>query len=128
MSGKVAKMDPTSVPAETVLELATINGVRALGLSESIGSLEVGKKADFVAIDCRAAHLQPWQSPVSAVVYSATGRDVELVVIDGRVVVEHGKLTDLDEEAIWREGARRAEDIVARAGLTEKVKTRWPTI
>lgn len=121
-------MNPTSVPAETVLELATINGAKALGLSDSIGSLEVGKKADFVVIDFRAVHLQPWQSPVSAVVYSATGRDVEMVVVDGKIVVSGGTLTTMDEEAIWKEAARRAKDIVARAGLTEKVKARWPTL
>lgn len=125
---KVSRMDPTAVPAETVLELATINGAIALGLGDAIGSLEVGKRADFVAIDFRAVHLQPWHSPVSAVVYSATGRDVELVVVDGKVVVSNGKLMTMDEEEIWKEAAKRSKEVVARAGLSEKVKARWPTL
>ena len=123
---KVASMDPTSVPAETVLELATINGAKALGLESNIGSLEVGKKADFAVIDMRAVHLQPWHSAVSAVVYTATGRDVEMVIVDGKVVVKGRKLLTMDEEAVWTEAARRSKEVVERAGLTVKVGARWP--
>lgn len=106
--------------------MATINGARALGLGDEIGSLEVGKKADFVAVDMRKCHLQPWFSPVSAVVYSVTGRDVELVVVDGKEVVRGGKLQTMDEEEVWKEADKRSHEIVERAGLTEKVKGRWP--
>jgi cytosine/adenosine deaminase-related metal-dependent hydrolase len=88
--------------------------------------LEVGKKADFVAIDMRYVHLQPYYSAVSAVVYCATGKDVDMVVVDGRVVVQGGKLTTMDEEKVWREGERRGQEVVRRAGLTERVKGRWP--
>lgn len=122
---KVVRDDPTAVPAETVLEMATVNGAKALGLEDKVGSLEVGKEADFAVVDTRAVHLQPWQSPVSAVVYSATGRDVEMVVVAGRVVVQGGKLVSMHEEAIWKEGAKRAKEIVKRAGLVEQVKSRW---
>lgn len=125
---KVSQMDPTSVPAETVLEIATINGAKALGLSDSIGSIEVGKKADFVVLDMRAVHLQPYFNPVSAVVYSATGRDVELVVVDGREVVRNGKLVTLEEESIWKEAERRSKEVVERAGLGHAVGPRWPVI
>jgi cytosine/adenosine deaminase-related metal-dependent hydrolase len=123
---KAVSYDPTIITAEQVLEMATINGARALGLEDDIGSLEVGKKADFVGIDMRCAHLQPYYSPVSAVVYSVTGRDVDVVVVDGRVVVQGGKLLTMDEESVWREAERRAHEVVERAGLTEKVKGRWP--
>ncbi|PVH73513.1 atrazine chlorohydrolase/guanine deaminase [Cadophora sp. DSE1049] len=123
---KAKSYDPTIVSAEQVLEMATINGAKALGLQDSIGSLEVGKKADFVAIDMRRVHLQPYFSAVSAVVYSVTGRDVEMVVVDGKVVVENGKLQTMDEEQVWIEAERRSHDIVERAGLTEKVKGKWP--
>jgi cytosine/adenosine deaminase-related metal-dependent hydrolase len=124
---KVTRMDPTSVPAETVLELATINGAKALGLGESIGSIEKGKKADFVVLDMRAVHLQPWFNPVSAVVYSATGRDVEIVVVDGKELVVNGKLMTMDEEAVWQEAERRSKEVVQRAGLSTAVGSRWPT-
>lgn len=123
---KVTRMDPTSVPAETVLETATINGAKALGLADSIGSIEKGKKADFVVLNMRAVPLQPWFNPVSAVVYSATGRDVELVVVDGREVVKNGKLMTMDEESVWKEAEWRSKEVVERAGLTAAVGARWP--
>lgn len=119
--------DPTLVPAETVLEMATINGARALGLEREIGSLEPCKKADFVVLDMRKCELQPWYSAVSAVVYTCTGRDVEMVVVDGKTVVEGGRLVTMDEEGVWREASRRGKEVVERAGLTGKVGGRWPT-
>jgi cytosine/adenosine deaminase-related metal-dependent hydrolase len=123
---KAKSYDPTIISAEQVLEMATINGAKALGLQDSIGSLEIGKKADFLAIDMRRVHLQPYFSPVSAVVYSVTGRDVDVVVVDGKVVVQGGKLMTMDEEEVWKEAEWRSKEIVGRAGLTEKVKGRWP--
>jgi cytosine/adenosine deaminase-related metal-dependent hydrolase len=126
MLHKVSTMNPTSVPAETVMEMATINGAKALGLASSIGSLEVGKKADFAVIDMRAAHLQPWHNPVSAVVYAGTGRDVDLVVVNGKEVVRGGQLLTMDEEVVWKEAARRSKEVVTRAGLTKEVSARWP--
>jgi len=125
---KANSYDPTLVPAEQVLEMATINGAKALGLDSMIGSLEVGKRADFIAIDMRAVHLQPYYSPVSAVVYSATGKDVELVVVDGKIVVEGGKLLTMNEEEVWREGMMHGHEVVERAGLSEKVKAKWPIL
>lgn len=125
---KVATMSPTAVPAEKVLEMATVHGARALGLQDQIGSLEVGKKADFVAVDMRAVHLQPWHNPVSAVVYAATGRDVELVLVDGKEVVKDSQLAGVDEEAIWQEAEKRSKQIVERAGLKKQVGAKWPIV
>ncbi|TVY84614.1 Uncharacterized protein LSUE1_G001518, partial [Lachnellula suecica] len=87
---KGANLDAGLVGAETVLEMATIDGARALGLEKEIGSLEVGKKADFVVVDPRVLHAAPFDedeilcggvSPVTTVVYSCTGADVEMVVV-----------------------------------------------
>lgn len=125
---KAVSFDPTLVTAEQVLECATINGAKALGLDKDIGSLEVGKKADFIALDMRKVNLQPYYSPVSAVVYSATGGDVTLTVVNGKIVVEHGKLVTMDEEEVWQEAEKRGHEIVKRAGLTEKVKGSWPLV
>jgi cytosine/adenosine deaminase-related metal-dependent hydrolase len=125
---KAVSYDPTLVPAETVLELATINGAKALGLENEVGSLEVGKKADFVAVDMRKVNLMPYYNPVSAVVYSVTGGDVSMVVVDGKVVVEKGRLVTMDEEEVWREADRRGQDVVERAGLKQKVKPKWPVL
>lgn len=120
--------DPTVVSAEEVLEMATINGARALGLQDSIGSLEVGKKADIVAIDARGVEMQPWFNPVSAVVYTATGRDVRFVMVDGKVVVREGELVTMDEGEVVREAERRSREVVERAGLEGKVGARWPVV
>lgn len=123
---KSISYDPTAVPAEAVLEMATIHGAKALGLQDSIGSLEVGKKADFVAVDMRGIHHQPWFSAVSAIVYTATGRDVDIVVVDGKMVVKEGNLLTMNERDIVEEAKKRSKEVVKRAGLTEKVKVRWP--
>lgn len=123
---KSISYDPTAVPAEDVLEMATINGARALGLEDSIDSLEVGKKPDFVAIDLRNIRLQPHFSPVSAVVYSATGSDGDVVVVDGKIVVRGGRLLTMDEEEIVREAQKRSMEVVARAGLAEAARGKWP--
>lgn len=123
---KAKSYDPTIISAEQVLEMATINGAKALGLQDSIGSLEVGKKADFVAIDMRKCHLQPYFSPVSAVVYSVTGKDVHLVVVDGKEVVKGGNLQTMNEEEVWMDAEKRSHEIAKRAGLTERVKGPWP--
>jgi cytosine/adenosine deaminase-related metal-dependent hydrolase len=96
---KGVNLDAGVVGAETVLEMATINGARALGLEKEIGSLEVGKKADFVVVDPGRLHAAPFDegqivcggvSPVTTVVYSCTGADVEMVVVDGEVLVRGG--------------------------------------
>lgn len=84
--------NPTLTPAETALEMATINGARALGLGDRIGSLEIGKQADFAAIDTQKWQLQPHHNPVSDMVYAATGRDVDVVVVDGQMLVKDGRL------------------------------------
>ncbi|KAJ5118237.1 hypothetical protein N7448_009952 [Penicillium atrosanguineum] len=123
---KSISYEPTAVPAESVLEMATINGAKALGLDDRIGSLEVGKKADFVAIDVRGIHSQPWFNPASAVVYTATGRDVELVVVDGKVLVQGGELLTMNEQEIVEEAKKRSREVVERAGLSSKVQGRWP--
>jgi cytosine/adenosine deaminase-related metal-dependent hydrolase len=88
---KAISFDPTLDPAEDILEIATINGAKALRLENEIGSLVVGKKADFVAVDTRSVRMYSWFSPVSTVVYSATGSDVDVVVIDGKIVVQGGR-------------------------------------
>ena len=125
--GSGAGADPTLVPAESVIEMATINGAKALGLQDRIGSIEVGKRADFIAIDMRGIYNQPWFNPVSAVVYTATGRDVDLVVVDGRLLVEHGRLLTMNEDEIVAEASDRSRQVLQRAGLEEKVvKSRWP--
>ena len=125
---KAVSFDPCAVPAEDVLEMATINGAKALGLDHVIGSLEVGKKADFVAIGAENVRMKPWYSPVSAVVYTATGNDVDIVVVDGKVLVQGGQLLTLDEARIWTNADKLGHAVVERAGKTEEVRGKWPLV
>jgi len=123
---KAVSNDPLTVPAETVLEMATINGARALGLEKEIGSLEVGKKADFVLIDFNRLHTTPSPNPISTLVYAATGGEVDTVVVDGQIVVEQGQLLTMDEEEIIAEAQKHAAALYKRAGI--EIKPKWPVI
>ncbi|HLZ56222.1 MAG TPA: amidohydrolase [Ktedonosporobacter sp.] len=121
---KAVSNDPLLVPAETVLEMATINGARALGLEHEIGSLEVGKKADLVVIDFHRLHTTPSINPVSTLVYAATGGEVDMVVVDGQVVVEQGTLLTMDEQEIMEQAHQHAGLLYKRAGID--LKPKWP--
>ncbi|MBC7264298.1 MAG: amidohydrolase [Chloroflexi bacterium] len=123
---KVRALDPTIMPAETVLEMATINGAKAMGLADQIGSLEVGKKADFVVIAMNKPHLTPSPNPVSTIVCAATGQDVDTVVIDGKIIVQGGRVLTMDEERILAEARERAEKLYRRAGI--EIRPRWPVM
>jgi cytosine/adenosine deaminase-related metal-dependent hydrolase len=123
---KARTLDPLVMPAEHVLEMATINGAKAMGLEEEIGSLEVGKQADFVVFDLDKPHVTPSMNPVSTLVYAASGTDVDTVVIAGKVVVEGGKALTLDEDRVLREARQRLAEVWNRAGI--EYTPRWPTI
>ncbi len=121
---KARTLNPMVTPAETVLEMATINGAKAMGLEKEIGSLEVGKQADFVVFDLDKPHLTPNLDPVSTLVYAATGADVETVVIGGQAVVQNRQVLTMDEERILHEARERAAAVWKRAGIERK--PRWP--
>jgi len=97
-----------------VFHMGTLDGARAMGLDRETGSLKPGKKADLVGFDFRRAHLTPNVNPLGNLVHVAQGRDVSFVIIDGRLVVEAGPATLVDEEAIRREGALAARQLWAR--------------
>jgi 5-methylthioadenosine/S-adenosylhomocysteine deaminase len=93
---KVAQLDSTALPAETVLRMATLNGAKALGLEGMVGELAPGRLADCIVVDFRKPHLIPVYEPVSSLVYSARGADVRHSIIHGRLVMEDRKLLTLD--------------------------------
>lgn len=97
-----------------VFRMATLDGAGAMGLAHEIGSLEPGKKADLVGFDFRRAHLTPNVNPLGNLVHVAQGRDVGLVIVDGRILVEGGRPTLVDEAAIRREAAQAARQLWAR--------------
>ena len=111
---KVKTGDPRALPATTALEMATINGARALGLESAIGSLESGKRADLAIVSTANARLTPLYDPVSHLVYAARGDDVRTVMVNGRVLMRDRKMLTLDETAILAE-ARKFADLVRAA-------------
>lgn len=119
--------------ATTVLEMATINGAKALGLDGDVGSLEVGKKADFVVVNVplSAAPFEEEQilaggiDPVAVVVHSCTAADVEAVVVDGRLVVEMGQLVNMDEDEILRKARTAIRGIRERSGVGARPLAGW---
>jgi 5-methylthioadenosine/S-adenosylhomocysteine deaminase len=93
-------MSPTVVTARQALEMATIGGARALHMETEIGSLEVGKRADLIAVDLSALHLTPMYNVVSHLVYAAKASDVTDTIVNGRLLMRNRKLLTLDEETV----------------------------
>ncbi|HEY4200585.1 MAG TPA: amidohydrolase family protein [Devosiaceae bacterium] len=117
--------DPNLLPPGKTLEMATIDGYRALGLDHELGSIEVGKKADIITVDLFQPHLVPIDMPVYRVVYQATGRDVADVVVDGRLIMQGRKLQTVDEaevldtaQGVYRKMVERA-DLSAHTGVPD---------
>ena len=106
---------PQCISADEVLDMATRNGAKALGLNT--GSIEVGRKADLALLDLDAPSLTPLNNPVAALAYSANGSEVTDVIIDGRTVMRDRELTTIDEERVRCEIARICE----RLGLAQMV-------
>ncbi len=102
------------------LEMATINGARALGIAGEVGSLEVGKKADFITVNTDVAHLTPVHDPVATLVLAAVGSDVDTVVIDGRLVMKGRQMLTMDEAAILAEARLRSQAMTERARTWRK--------
>ena len=113
--------DSLPLSFEDLIEMATINGAKALLWDEEIGSLEAGKKADIVIVDFRQPHLVPSYDVLAELVRLASGKDVETVIVDGQVVVENGVVTKVDENQIVDEARDCAAEIVARANLEKYV-------
>ena len=123
---KDSRQDSKAIPAETALEMATIQGAEALGLDAEVGSLEVGKKADLVLYDTRNVEWQTLFNPVNNLVYNADGRSVHMVMVDGKIVVEDHKPLFVDEWALIQKVQGIGEDMLARIGLS--FPPRWPII
>jgi 5-methylthioadenosine/S-adenosylhomocysteine deaminase len=117
--------DATIITAEKVLEMATIDGARAVGLDAEIGSIEPGKKADLIVIDYQNAFMTPIHHPVSAIVYSALGHEVSSVMIDGHFVMREGVLTRVKESDVRKRAQAHADDLARRAGSDQFKKRSW---
>jgi len=117
---KVKFKDPTVFPAWKVLRMATIEAAKAIGLENEIGSLEPGKKADMIIINLDSPNLlpvmcKPIRNVVPNLVYSARGCEVDMVIVDGKVILEGGKLLTLNEGEIIKKAKESARLLAERA-------------
>jgi 5-methylthioadenosine/S-adenosylhomocysteine deaminase len=104
-----------SLTAADALQMATREGARALGLERELGSIEPGKRADFIIIERDRPHLATCPDPISAVVYAARPGDVRTTVVDGHVLVDDFRLTGLDAAEVARVASAEARALAARA-------------
>lgn len=111
---KAVNLDAVSVPAKSALEMATINGAKALGWSKEIGSIEIGKKADMILIDVDKPHLYPHHNIISSLAYSAQASDVDTVIVDGKIIMEKREIKTLDVEKIKFMAEKHAQDLIRR--------------
>lgn len=98
---KVKYLDPSIMDAKTMVKMATIEGAKAIGIDQVVGSLEPGKKADIIIVDIKKPHLFPMYNPFSHIVYSVRGSDVRDVIINGKILVRNRNLLTIDMEEIF---------------------------
>jgi cytosine/adenosine deaminase-related metal-dependent hydrolase len=116
--------DPLVVTAEQALEMATLGGAKAMGISDSVGSLESGKLADLILIDMKDLGFTPVTNPVSNLVYSGSGHAVDSVIVNGKLLMRSKKLLTLDETAVMERALNHSGKLLERAGID--IQPKWP--
>lgn len=111
---KGIEADPTAIPAYKALEIATINGAKALGIDDMVGTLEIGKKADLILVDLNKPHLVPQYDLVAMLVYSAAASDVKTVLCNGKVLMQDYEIKSFDEKLILAMADEAAHNLVKR--------------
>lgn len=119
---KCVRQDAAVVPAADALEMATLGGAASIGREKDLGSLEVGKKADFFLFDPKTARAVPMADPVANLVYSAAEENIHTTVVGGRVVLQNRKPTLVDEAAALDECQAEAYHLRQKTGLCN---TQW---
>ena len=123
---KEARINPRVMPPETGLEMATINGAKATPWADRIGSIEVGKDADFVMFNTKRPEWQPLINPVANLVYAASGDSVCHVFVEGEQVVRDGRLTRIDEDALYEAIPKAVLRLSKRLDFDKMVQLKWP--
>ncbi|KAL5224862.1 hypothetical protein ABZP36_011501 [Zizania latifolia] len=109
--------NPTALPAETVLKMATINGAKAVLWDKEIGSLEVGKKADMVVVNPFTWSMVPVHDCIANLVYCMRTENIESVMCNGRWIMREKKIVNLNEEEVISSAGKRASNLLARAAI-----------
>ena len=108
---KLEAGDPRAIPAGAALEMATIDGARALGMEKTLGSLEPGKRADLLVVSMSAARQTPMYDPVSHLVYVTRGDDVRTTIVNGRILMRDRKVLTLDARQVLAEARALAQKV-----------------
>src|SRR5438477_8720535 len=114
---KITKMDPLALNAKAVVEMATIDGARALHMQKEIGSLEASKKADLILISLDEPNAVPMYSVYSQIAYSLQASDVETMLIGGHVVMRDRKLLTVDEPRVLEKAREYGKSVKASLGM-----------
>ena len=122
----VARQGGHYIPSESLLEMQTINGARALGLQDRIGSLEPGKRADLVIRSTEMAEALPNLNVVMQMLMLSQSRSIDTVVCDGEVIFRKGHLTRVDEGAVYDLARASTRRMLERTGIAPG--TRWPVV
>ncbi|KAL0905582.1 hypothetical protein M5K25_024013 [Dendrobium thyrsiflorum] len=109
--------NPTALPAEVILKMATINGAKSVLLDNEIGSIEIGKKADMVIINPFSWSMLPLHDSISNLVYCMRTENIESVMCNGQWILKDKKITNVDEEEIFSLAMKASSDILKRAGI-----------
>jgi cytosine/adenosine deaminase-related metal-dependent hydrolase len=104
--------------------MATLGGARAMGISDQVGTLEVGKLADVILIDMNDLGFTPVTNPVSNLVYSGSGHAVDTVIVNGKPLMRGKKLITLNEAAVMERAMKQSKPLLERAGID--IQPKWP--
>ncbi|PYX37815.1 MAG: amidohydrolase [Acidobacteria bacterium] len=114
---KITKMDPLALNAKAVVEMATIDGAKALHMEKEIGSLEAGKKADLIVIALDTPNADPMYEPYAQLAYALKGSDVQTVIIGGKMVMRDRKLLTIDEPSVIAKAHEYKKRVAASLGM-----------
>lgn len=131
LAQKVKYLTSAAMTAEKVLEMATIDGARAIGMEDQLGSIEVGKKADMILMNLNYPQTTPCHNIPSAVVYHAYGHEIDTVVCDGQILMEDRTLTAFtkeEESALLVRAQEASDNVLERAGMQKLRDRDWTSI
>lgn len=119
-------LDPKTVSAETVLEMATINGAKCALMEKEIGSLEVGKKADLIILNPNTIHSLPMIDPIANIIYAMSSENVESTMCNGKWLMKEKEILFLDEKELLEKIKEQSKKVIEKAGI--KLPDRFPVI
>ena len=111
---KVATMDPCAIPAYTALQMATVNGAKAIGREGKLGVLTTGAFADILLVDIEKAHLYPHTNLISELVYSTHASDVDTVIVNGKIVVRNRKCLSMNAAEVCATAQKQIDTLMSK--------------